>query len=146
VWRVKEKPVPELAFATLTPADIAMSPFFWESPENPNIFDNFHLGAKVCVRSVAIPGTLSGEQCCYDNDGKLITGALVREVPIRAPQLKVISTTFLVLKDIRRKMWTRLRLPKCSTEVGMVFIQRCIRKYAQLTIRRIAHQTKSLDR
>lgn len=45
----------------------------WEAPGNPNIFGNFHPGAASCIRSKPVPGTRSGEQCCYDKDGALIT-------------------------------------------------------------------------
>lgn len=45
----------------------------WEDPGDPNIWGNFHPGAKWCIRSSA-KGV--GEQCCYDKDGKLITEGL----------------------------------------------------------------------
>jgi RHS repeat-associated protein len=45
----------------------------WSEPENPNVWGNFHPGAERCIRTKA---TGAGEQCCYDEDGNLITDGL----------------------------------------------------------------------
>ena len=57
-------------------------------PEDPNFKKTLsekpkeHPGAAVCIRSIDVNG--AGEQCCYDQKGKLITGGLGAGTPDRA--------------------------------------------------------------
>jgi len=48
-----------------------LDPDTWGMPGDAN--QQYHPGARWCVRSQAIPGIDAGQQCCYDQDGGLIT-------------------------------------------------------------------------
>ena len=67
----------------LTIKDRTFSP-----PDDPNFKKTLertpkeHPGAAVCIRSIDVNG--AGEQCCYDEKGKLITGGLGAGTPDRA--------------------------------------------------------------
>lgn len=53
-------------------------PIFWYPPESAS--PTFHPGASHCIRS--IPNNFgSGQQCCYDESGALITGGLAAGTP-----------------------------------------------------------------
>jgi len=57
-------------------------PTHWKEPERIP-FPEFHPGAAVEIRTRKLDGTLSGQQCCYDAEGRLITGGLAAGTPDR---------------------------------------------------------------
>jgi hypothetical protein len=71
----------------------------WTDPEEAS--QTFHPGAYVCMRSQVPLANGAGQQCCYDEDGKLITHGRGAGSPDQSLPIGVGGVASHVLKDVQ---------------------------------------------